>query len=99
MILVENKHIDRIPVLHLADKNHFDEKLPLSYLFMAFTSAKEHNLHYAYLLAERGFRVVFQRPPIMVKDILDLSSEQLAMHFWNIVLQSIDELRFYTSIF
>lgn len=92
LILVENKHIDHIPVLHLAEKNHFDEKLPFVLFAHGFSSAKEHNLHYAYLLAERGFRVVLPEAAYHGERHSGLSSEQLAMHFWEIVLQSIDEL-------
>jgi len=92
LILVENKNIQGIPVLHLVDKNHYDDKLPFVFFVHGFTSAKEHNLHYAYLLAERGFRVVLPEAAYHGERHLDLSKVQMALHFWDIVLQSIDEL-------
>lgn len=92
MILVENKHINHIPVLHLAKKDLFHEPLPFVIFEHGFTSAKEHNLHYAYLLAEKGFRVVLPEAAHHGERSLNLSTEQLALHFWEIVLQSIGEL-------
>ena len=50
MILVDNKKIQQIPVLHLVDEKNSDEKLPFIFFIHGFESAKEHNLHYAVLL-------------------------------------------------
>jgi fermentation-respiration switch protein FrsA (DUF1100 family) len=93
VIIVENKCVEQIPVLHIVRKELFADKLPFVMFVHGFTSAKEHNLHYAYLLAEKGFRVVLpeaayhgERHPEGVK------TEEIALHFWNIVLQTIDEL-------
>lgn len=92
MILVENKEIEQIPVLHLASKNHFNNKLPFIIFVHGFTSAKEINLHYAYLLAEKGFRVVLPEAAYHGERSANLSMEQLAFHFWDIVLQTIKEI-------
>lgn len=92
MILVENKHIEKIPVLHLARKDCFDNKLPFIIFAHGFTSAKEMNLHYAYLLAEKGFRVVLPEAAYHGERDANLSMKQLAFYFWDIVLQSIDEI-------
>lgn len=93
MIIVENKYVEQIPVLHIVRNEHINNKLPFIMFVHGFTSAKEHNLHYAYLLAEKGFRVVLpeaayhgQRQPE------GMNTEQMTLNFWNIVLQTIDEL-------
>lgn len=92
MILVENKQINGIPVLHLAQKEYYQDPLPFVIFEHGFTSAKEHNLHYAYLLAEKGMRVVLPEAVYHGERSANLSTEQLAFRFWEIVLQSIDEL-------
>lgn len=93
MIIVENKCIESIPVLHIVSKEHFDDKLPFVMFVHGFTSAKEHNLHYGYLLAERGFRVVLPEAAYHGEREHDgLKTEEMALKFWNIVLQTIDEL-------
>ncbi|WP_338472138.1 prolyl oligopeptidase family serine peptidase [Niallia sp. XMNu-256] len=92
MILVENKHINGIPSLHLAQKDRYYDQLPLVIFEHGFTSAKEHNLHYAYLLAEKGLRVVLPEAAFHGERSANLDTEQLAFHFWEIVLQSINEL-------
>ncbi len=92
MILVENKHINGIPVLHLAQKDQYQDQLPVVIFEHGFTSAKEHNLHYAYLLAEKGMRVVLPEAAYHGERSENLSTEQLAVRFWEIILQSIREL-------
>lgn len=93
MIIVENKYVEQIPVLHIADKERFNDKLPFVMFVHGFTSAKEHNLHYAYLLAEKGFRVILPEAAYHGERYPDeLNTEQMALKFWNIVLQTIDEL-------
>jgi len=92
VILIENKVVHGIPVLHLAKKALFDTKLPFVIFMHGFTSAKENNLHYAYLLAEKGFRVVMPEAMYHGDRQGNMSKEKLALHFWDIVLQSIDEI-------
>lgn len=92
MIIIENKIIEQIPVLHIVRKKYLDTKLPFVIFVHGFTSAKENNLHYAYHLAEKGFRVVLPEAAYHGERGSNLSKEQLALHFWDIVLQSIDEM-------
>lgn len=40
--------------MHLGEQTTFNQELPLIIFIHGFQSAKEHNLHYAYLLAEKG---------------------------------------------
>jgi fermentation-respiration switch protein FrsA (DUF1100 family) len=92
LILVEHNHIEQIPILHLAKKSNFDDKLPFVIFAHGFTSAKETNLNYAYLLAEKGFRVVLPEAAYHGERSANLSTQQLSFRFWDIVLQSIDEM-------
>ncbi len=65
MILIENMRIDGIPSLHLAQKDSYHDPLPLVIFEHGFTSAKEHNLHYAYLLAEKAYVWSCRKQPFM----------------------------------
>ncbi|PAD24872.1 esterase [Niallia circulans] len=99
MILVEKLHIEEIPVLHIVKKDHYDQKRPYIQFTHGFTSAKEHNLHFAYHLAEKGFRVVL--PDCLYHGERDqgLSAMELNMHFWNIVMKTIEEIEVITDYF
>ncbi|WP_064092239.1 prolyl oligopeptidase family serine peptidase [Rossellomorea aquimaris] len=92
MILVEQSSINKIPFLQLVKEESLDKPLPLCFFIHGFTSAKEHNLHYAYYLAEKGFRVIL--PDSMEHGERDSgkSEQQLGEIFWEIVLQTIHEL-------
>lgn len=58
MVIIQSEKIADIPVLHVVKEGKRQEKLPLIIFVHGFTSAKEHNLHFGYLLAEAGYRVV-----------------------------------------
>lgn len=59
MILIDQQTVSGIPFLHIVKEENRDRPAPLVFFIHGFTSAKEHNLHFAYLLAEKGFRAVF----------------------------------------
>ncbi|WP_210364605.1 esterase [Bacillus sp. REN3] len=92
MIVIEKKRIKHIPVLHVVKQKKFSEELPLVVFLHGFTSTKERNMHYAYLLAERGFRVIMPDAIYHGKRAKDLPEKQLALKFWEIVITSIKEL-------
>lgn len=92
LIGIEKELVHHIPVLHIAKKEHWEEALPLIIFVHGFTSAKEHNLHYAYLLADKGYRV-------LMPDVLyhgergnGAADGELQLNFWGIVLNTISEL-------
>ena len=58
MIQIHKEIVKGVPLLHVVKAGHEEKMLPLIFFIHGFTSAKEHNLHFAYLLAEKGFRVV-----------------------------------------
>lgn len=100
MVIIENLRIKELPVLHLAQKNKYDQKLPLILFVHGFTSAKEHNLHYAYLLAEKGFRVVLPEAKYHGERRLEeISQHELNVRFWEIVLSLIEELEIIKNYF
>ncbi|MBU8877434.1 prolyl oligopeptidase family serine peptidase [Bacillus sp. FJAT-29790] len=92
MVIIENIKITDIPVLHIADQKKSREKLPFIIFIHGFTSAKEHNLHYAYLLAEKGFRVILPEALYHGERNNGLSGHDLNIQFWEIVIRTIDEL-------
>lgn len=92
MILIQNERIESIPVLHLVNQEQQTEKLPLVFFIHGFTSAKENNLHYAYLLAEKGFRVLLPEALYHGERELVLKEQDLYIRFWEIVLTTIHDL-------
>ncbi|MDQ0268771.1 prolyl oligopeptidase family serine peptidase [Cytobacillus purgationiresistens] len=92
MINIEHTNIKNIPVLHVAEQSNWNEKLPLILFVHGFTSAKEHNLHYAYLMAEKGFRVVLPEAIYHGERNAGLNDANLQIHFWDIVMNTISEL-------
>jgi fermentation-respiration switch protein FrsA (DUF1100 family) len=92
VIIVENCLIRNIPLLHVVQKDEYQEKLPLILFVHGFTSAKEHNLHYAYLLAEKGFRVLLPEAVLHGERTKGYSEKDLYSCFWEIVIQTIHEI-------
>ena len=91
MIIVKKEFIKNIPILEVVSEDKLRKRLPLIIFVHGITSAKEHNLHYAYLLAEKGFRVVLPEAIYHGERGGDLPGEKLYLHFWEIVLQSIHD--------
>lgn len=92
MIIVDKKKVANIPLLEVVQKELLDQAIPTVFFFHGFTSAKEHNLHYAYLLAEKNIRVVLPEADLHGERGQELSKEKLALHFWEIILKNITEL-------
>lgn len=92
MILVDKSTIQTIPFLHLVKEEDIDKPIPICFFIHGFTSAKEHNLHYAYYLAEKGFRVILPDCLEHGERSTGKSEYQLGEVFWKIVLHTIHEL-------
>lgn len=92
MIGIEKQQIGDIPLLHLAKQTQGSEELPLIIFLHGFTSTAERNLHYAYLMAERGFRVALPEAIFHGTRQKPLSKVDLNLHFWDIVLNTIEEI-------
>lgn len=93
MIVIKNETIGEIPLLHVVKKDQFDAQLPFIIFVHGFESAKENNLHYAYLLAEKGFRVVLPEAIHHGERSIGLSTNEMNLRFWESVTTTIDELQ------
>lgn len=87
-----------IPLLHVAPERRWSEPLPTVVFFHGITSAKEHNLHYAYQLAEKGLRVLLPDALLHGERTENLTEMQLIVRFWEIILNSIQELDYINGI-
>lgn len=93
-MIVERELWGKIPLLHVMPDGRSGEQLPTVVFFHGHMSAKEHNLHYAYQLAEKGLRVLLPDAILHGEREEGLDSVQISLRFWEIVLTSIDELGF-----
>jgi uncharacterized protein len=92
LINVKHEVIGGIPVLHMSKQELAKQELPLIFFIHGFMSAKEHNLHYGYLLAEKGFRVIL--PDVIYHGDREAgyNERELSIRFWRMIVQSIREL-------
>ncbi|WP_054754844.1 hypothetical protein [Piscibacillus salipiscarius] len=58
MIVIDQYDVRDIPVLEVVDHEKINQSLPVMIYFHGFTSSKEQDLPQAYLMAERGYRVL-----------------------------------------
>ncbi|MDA7026068.1 prolyl oligopeptidase family serine peptidase [Bacillus sp. CLL-7-23] len=99
MIVIDKQKISNIPFLHIVKEEKKDKALPLVFFIHGFTSAKEHNLHYAYLLAEKGMRVILPEVAYHGERAEQLTQEKFAAKFWEIVINEIQELEMLKNYF
>jgi len=93
MITIKKETIVSIPTLHVVkDEIQMDKNAPVIFFLHGLTSAKEHNLHVAYLLAEKGFRVLLPDAIHHGEREEGVNDEKRNLAFWEIVLTSIKEL-------
>lgn len=90
-MIIRAEKWQEIPVLHIVEESKETEHIPVVLFFHGFTSAKEHNLHYAYNLAKQGVRVILPEAKLHGERSESLNEFQLALNFWDIVLTSIKE--------
>lgn len=91
MVIIDKKQISGIPLLEVYPKNA-KGALPTVFFIHGITSAKEHNLHYAYLLAERNMRVILPEALYHGERNNGESNRDITLRFWDIVTQTILEL-------
>lgn len=89
---INHNQINNVPVLEVVNASDQFKPLPTIFFIHGFTSAKEHNLHYAYYLAEKGFRVVLPDCHLHGERSQGLNQLELSFEFWNIVTTTIAEL-------
>ncbi len=81
-----------IPLLHIVENQYKDQDIPVAIFLHGFTSAKEHNLHYAYNLAKKGIRVLLPEAHLHGVRSEKIDEVELALRFWEVVMTSIEEL-------
>lgn len=92
MIGVVKERIGNIPSLVVVDAEKKQEALPVVIFFHGFTSAKEHNLPIAFLLAEKGYRVILPDSELHGEREIEISALKKQISFWDIVLKNVKEL-------
>ncbi|GAA0593024.1 prolyl oligopeptidase family serine peptidase [Virgibacillus siamensis] len=93
MIGVYKKSMKSVPCLVVEDKENEGRPLPAVTYFHGFTSAKEHNLPLAYLLAEKGYRVILPDSKFHGEREVDVSEIKKQISFWDIVMLNVKELK------
>ncbi|RCW69722.1 alpha/beta fold hydrolase [Saliterribacillus persicus] len=81
-----------IPLLHIVDNEKKSDALPTLTYIHGFTSAKEHNLPLAYLLAEKGYRVILPDCMLHGEREEEISEVARQMRFFDIVKQNLDDI-------
>ncbi|QTD41215.1 prolyl oligopeptidase family serine peptidase [Sporosarcina sp. Te-1] len=82
-----------IPLLHIEEDRDEGQQKPAVIFLHGFTSAKEHNLHYAFNMAKKGFQVLLPEAHLHGMRSEPLDEVQLSLRFWEIVLTSIEEMK------
>lgn len=94
MFTINHEVIAGVPMLHVGKQGLWGTKTPVVFFIHGFTSAKEHNLHYAYLLANEGFRVFLPEVYLHGERFNETicSQDKIYVKFWDMVIQTIHEL-------
>jgi len=93
MIGVKKELIASIPCLIVCDLQWEKEALPMVIYFHGFTSAKETNLSFAYLLAEKGHRVVLPDSMYHGERGYNATQADKMTAFWKIIVQNLEDLK------
>lgn len=91
-MIVKEETWHNIPLLHIVEEQYSEQQIPVVIFLHGFTSAKEHNLHYAHNLAKKGIRVLLPDAYLHGERSEKLDEIELALRFWEVVLTSIEEL-------
>lgn len=90
-MIVAKETWEGIPLLHV-HTNEMNEETPVVLFLHGFMSAKEHNLHYAYHLVNKGVRVLLPDAKLHGDRSKGLTEMQMNLRFWEIVLNSIHDV-------
>lgn len=91
-MIVTDEEWGNVPLLHIVEKELETSDMPVMIFLHGFTSAKEHNLHYAYQMAKKGLRVLLPDAHLHGVRAEELDEVQLSLRFWEIVLTSLEEV-------
>lgn len=93
MICILQEEIDNIPCLVVVQEDRVKDQLPLLMYYHGYTSAKEHNLPLAYLLAEAGYRVVL--PDSLYhgeRSEANMVENEMNLYFWDVIIKNVEEI-------
>ncbi|MDX8045773.1 prolyl oligopeptidase family serine peptidase [Gracilibacillus sp. S3-1-1] len=92
MIAITKEYWRDIPLLHVVDNEKKNNALPTLTYIHGFTSAKEHNLPLAYLLAEKGYRVLLPDTMLHGEREQSISDNERQLQFFDIVKQNLQDI-------
>lgn len=92
MIGIYKEFWQDIPLLHVVDAEKKDQALPALTYIHGYTSAKEHNLAQAYLIAEKGYRVILPDCLLHGEREEELPPFEKQLRFFDIVKQNLDDI-------
>ncbi len=90
MVIVKKEEVKQIPYLHVVKQQLENTPLPVVIFMHGFESVKERNLQYAYMLAEKGLRVVM--PDALFHGERGETANR-KLQFWNIIITAIHDLQ------
>jgi fermentation-respiration switch protein FrsA (DUF1100 family) len=93
VVVIEKETISAIPLLHIYRKDLQKVKCPLVIFIHGFTSFKEKNLPFAYMLAEKGVRVILPDALYHGEREESLSTTDLNIRFSSIIVNEINEIK------
>ncbi len=92
MIQIEKILLGQIPTLYVCQSENVDAESPCVIILHGVTNAKEDNLHYAFLMAERGFKVFLPDAQLHGERGHGVNDHKRTFALWDTVLCSIQEL-------
>lgn len=90
-MIVQKEQWEGIPLLHVY-KDEMKKDAPIVIFLHGFMSAKEHNLHYAYNLVEKGVRVILPDADMHGERTENLPESRMNLIFWRIVMKYVKEV-------
>ncbi|MHA6258446.1 serine aminopeptidase domain-containing protein [Sporosarcina sp. CAU 1771] len=91
-MIIQEELWGHIPLLHIIEEDLKNQDVPVVIFLHGFTSAKEHNLHYAYNLAKKGVRVLLPDAHLHGARHENLDEVELSLRFWEIISTSMEEV-------
>lgn len=92
MIQLMETTLKNIPVLHIVDAKDHDKALPTVIYYHGYNGEKESSLTLAYKIATKGYRVILPDCMYHGSRSKGMSNTEFDLAFWDVVMQSIEEL-------
>src|SRR5699024_191227 len=92
MVIIERLNIKDIPTLQVVNEKLASNPLPNVIYYQGFNGEKESSLTIAYKMAEKGIRVILPDAPLHGERGISDDPVDHGLTFWNIVLQTLEEL-------